>query len=414
MKQSTDGFPRVGKATWWDRVWDPFWVLPGLIAASSLLLGLGVPAFDEALDNPLPWVFRGGDAGARALLATIAGAMISVTGLVFSITMVILQLASSQFTPRIIGSFLDSRITQVTLGLFTGSFLYALSVLRTVRGGDGVPVPQTGVAIAYLYVVGAVVMFLAFIHHITESVRVSKVMTQVRRRSVASVRLSRPEGGGAPCEWSSPADARSSELRMDDRCGYLTVLDGDGLVHRATTCDVVVELDVTPGDFLQSGQLVGRVWGREGLTDEEASAFTALLHVSGERDFHIDPGFGVRQLVDIAERALSPGVNDPTTAIQAVNELHVVLRALTVTADPSPCLTDDRGVVRGVYRPQTFASLLSESVEELAHYGKDSVRMLPRLRHMVTDLASAALPEHRRATRDASRHVDAVMTRPPR
>jgi len=148
MTERAAPYPQAPRASWWDRIWDPFWALPGVIAVLSLLLGLGIPTFDDALGNPVPDVFRGGDAGARALLGTIAGAMISVTGLVFSITMVILQLASSQFTPRIIGSFLDSRITQVTLGVFTGSFLYALSVLRAVRGDDGVPVPQTGVAIA--------------------------------------------------------------------------------------------------------------------------------------------------------------------------------------------------------------------------------------------------------------------------
>jgi len=200
---------------------------------------------------------------------------------------------------------------------------------------------------------------------------------------------------------------------MDDRCGYLTVLDGRGLLRRAVHLGVVVELNVTPGDFLQAGQPIGQVWGRASLEDDERHTLTSLLHVGGERSFHSDPGFGVRQLVDIAERALSPGINDPTTAIQATNELHVVLRALAQTSDPSPYLSDDDGLVRVIYRPQTYAALLSASVEELAHYGRDSVRMLDRLHRMLKDLVVAARPEHHAATRQALQHADAVMAGPP-
>ena len=133
-----------------------------------MALGLALPVIDQSIGEPWGWVFQGGVDGARAVLGTIAGAMISVTGLVFSITMVVLQLASSQYSPRVLGAFLDSRISQTTLGVFTGSFIYALTVLRKVGGGSDDRVPQISVTFAYLYVLLAVAMFLAFIHHITD------------------------------------------------------------------------------------------------------------------------------------------------------------------------------------------------------------------------------------------------------
>ncbi|HET6560339.1 MAG TPA: DUF2254 domain-containing protein [Marmoricola sp.] len=384
-------------------MWRPFWVLPSAIAGFSLLLGIVLPLLDALIGEP-SWVFEGGPDGARGLLGTIAGAMISVTGLVFSITILILQLASSQFTPRILRTFLDDRIPQVTLGVFTGSFLYALTVLRSVRGDERAEVPQTAVTLSYLYVVVAVGMFLAFINHITRSVQVSHVMSRVRRRTVlAAHRLTeRPQGSGAVgAGWSPRPGAARTDLRLDDRCGYVTVLDSTMLVERAARLGVVAELDVTPGDFLVTGQVVGRGWQRDDLTEEEVDGLTAVLRLEDERDFVADPGYGVRQLLDIAERALSPAVNDPTTGVQAINELHVVFRDLAVRPDPSPYLTDDRGEVHAVYRPTGYAALLTSAVDELAHYGAESVRVVPRLREMLEDLAGAATPEHRAVTEAA-------------
>ena len=115
---------------------DSFWALPATICAVAVLLGLSLPPLERGISAHLPYVFQGGPDGARSVLGSIAGAMISVTGLVFSITMVVLQLASSQFTPRVLGSFLSSRITQATLGVFTASFVFALTVLRFVQGGS--------------------------------------------------------------------------------------------------------------------------------------------------------------------------------------------------------------------------------------------------------------------------------------
>ena len=147
--------PTIPTITLWQRIWRPFWALPAAICAAGIAAGILLPELDRRLSQHLPYLFQGGPDGARGMLSTIASAMISVTGLVFSITMVVLQLASSQFTPRILGEFLAKRITQVTLGVFTASFVFSLTVLRSVQGAtDTVSafVPQLSVTVAFLLV----------------------------------------------------------------------------------------------------------------------------------------------------------------------------------------------------------------------------------------------------------------------
>jgi uncharacterized membrane protein len=401
----TEAWPAPSRLTWWGAFWGRFWALPLLVAATSLALGIALPELDSRLEQTPAWVFEGGVDGARSVLGTIAGAMISVTGLVFSITIVVLQLASSQFSPRILRSFLQSRVVQLTLGVFTGSFLYALTVLRAVRGGDDGRVPQLSVTAASAYVVVAVGMFLAFIHHITTSVQVAHVMASVRRQTVAAARrLAGPEEGSRP--WSPPAGDARQPLHNGDRSGYVTALDRERLVKEAHRLGGVVELELEPGDHLAPGQRIGWLWGASAPGDAREGV-SGAVHLASERDVAADPGFGVRQLLDIADRALSPGVNDPTTAVQAVNELHVVLTQLAGQPDPPATLVDDGRVV-AVYRPQTYGGHLDQVVTELLRYGGDSDRVVRRLRSMLLVLLEAARPEHKAATTDGLARVSAA------
>lgn len=401
------GRPEVRRLSWWDRLWQPFWTLPATIATASLVLGLALPALDGRV-QPWEWVFHGGPEGARSVLSTIAGAMISVTGLVFSITIVVLQLASSQYSPRVLANFLDSRTSQVTLGVFAGSFVYALTVLREV-GGDADRVPQISVTVAYGYVLVAVAMFLAFIHHITMSVQVSRVMAQIRAQTIHNVRRLFSDTDQHRSGWSPRPETPRADLTLDGRGGYVTILDSTLLVRRAADLGVVVELVVAPGDYATSGQTVGWVWGRQTVTAEEVAGLTDAIRFGTVRTLSGDVGLGVRQLLDIAERALSPGVNDPTTALQAMNELHAVLREMCTRPDPSPFLVDDEGTVRVVYQPQTYARALAATVEELVHYGRDTVRVVPQLRHLLVDLVQASRPEQRAVSVQALDSVDRYL-----
>lgn len=391
------GRPERDRTRWWDRIWEPFWVLPAAVAFASLCLGAFLPDVDERLANWTPYVFESGPDGARQLLGTIASAMISVTGLVFSITMVVLQLASSQFTPRLLGTFLQSRVVQLTLGVFTGSFVYSLTVLRQVRDGSSAGeefVPQVSVTLAFVYVLASVAFFVAFIHHITQSVRLSHVVARIGDTTrVAADTLY--EGEPPNASWSPASGTERRALEFDARRGQVTTIDSTALCHWAAEHDCVVELDVGLGDYLTEGDSIGRLWG--GPADVDLDVVSRFIEIERERSLQTDFGYGIRQLTDIADRALSPGINDPTTAIQVIDELYSILRILAAEPNLSPYLVDADGAVRATYRPPNLAELLETSLAEIAGYASDAPRVLARIREVLTRLGEIAHPQHREA-----------------
>jgi uncharacterized membrane protein len=196
-----------------------FWLLPAVFGVTAGLLGVAMPALDGVLlqSRNLPFLFGGGPEGARALLSAIISSMISFTALVFSITIVVLQLTSSQFSPRVLRTFLRDRFNQVTLGVFVATFVYAMAVLRAVRGtADTSPfVPQLAVTTAFVFVLGSVLVFLFYLHHTAQAIRVATIIDGIARRPGRSStstrpprrrtsrRRYRPRGtGGRPVSWS--------------------------------------------------------------------------------------------------------------------------------------------------------------------------------------------------------------------
>ena len=393
--------PRLDHPSLWQRIWRPFWVLPFVIVFAALVLSWVLPWLDRSISHEIPFVFQGGPDGARGLLSTIASAMISVTGLVFSITMVVLQLASSQFSPRVLRTFLDQRTPQHTLGVFTASFVYALTVMRSVgaEGSASTNVPQLAVTVAFLMVLASVGMFLAFIHHITTTVQVTTVVNRVGRRTAHLV----DEQFGPPDDipgfgptWSPRPDEESVPLVVRGRHGSLDHVDYPRLVALARDNDVVVHLGVHLGSFIASGHRVGTVWGTAELDEELRQGLDRTLGIARTRTTIQDISFGVRQLVDIAERALSPGINDPTTAIQVLDEIHVILRELAVRRTISPYIVDESGEVRVVTQPPSFAGILDLALDEVIDYA-DNVQVPRKLEELLEDVGDVARPENRAA-----------------
>ena len=266
--------PQTRSISRWDRLWRPFWVLPTVIIVLATLAGIFMPELDRGLDDELPYFFPGGASGARDMLGNIAGAMISVTGLVFSITMVVIQLASSQYSPRVLGDFLSSRVTQVTLGIFAASFTYALTVLRSVQGESGEGgsfVPQVSVTLGFLLVLASVGMFLTFIHHITNSIQVSSIVSHLGDATVDVVDryLPHPDTPGSRLglsSWEPGPDLTAQTLEAVEH-GAVVEVDHRRLVSWAAERDVVVEILLQVGDFVPEGAPAVRVWRRAGAED---------------------------------------------------------------------------------------------------------------------------------------------------
>ncbi len=373
---------------------DRFWFVPTLFAIAAAALGVALPRLDGALQQArnLPFLFGGGPEGARALLSAIISSMITFTALVFSITIVVLQLTSSQFSPRVLRTFLRDRFNQVTLGAFVATFVYAMLVLRAVRGTADVSpfVPQLAVTTAFVLVLASVVLFLFYLHHMAQAIRVATIIAEIAGETREL--LDRQHPAETDEKRSAPfLDGAAGRVVPAPRPGVVQAVGFADLADVAERSGVTVEGLRALGEFVPEGAALFRVSG--GDVDDEQLHSTVVL--GEERSMDQDVGFGLRQLVDIASRALSPGVNDPTTAVQVLDQLHDLLRRLATRPLPTRRTVERGGRVVLVAPATGFADYLDLGVDEIHHWGGDDPRILARLCVLLRDVHSVARPEHR-------------------
>jgi uncharacterized membrane protein len=414
-----------------DRLRESLWFIPGLglilaVVAAAIMLLISNQLL--ATQAHLPLIFGGGPEGARGMLQAIASSVVTVAGVVFSITVVALQLTSTQFSPRVLRNFMRDRPTQVTLAIFVATITYSLLVLRTIRSADadgtGAYVPGLAVTGALLLAFVSLAMLIYFIHHIGMRIQVSSIIESVTAETLGTIeglhreleRL-RDQGGGevvaAPGAASAAvaADARTVPAR---RSGYLQYTDLGALLRLAHDEGLRLALLVPPGGWVQEHAPLFAVEPRgDELGDEARQQLDEHLcdnvGLGSQRSMRQDVGFGVQQLVDICVKALSPGINDPTTATQCIDRLTQVLVAVGRQDDPPVILTDADGVPRLAPRLPNFDALLRQGFEQVRHFGSG---MPVVLRHLALSLATlkAALPSQRHGPirREAERVASAA------
>lgn len=413
--------PEVPAWTRWQRFWAQFWAIPFLTSVIAIIAGITIPHVDRALTNQIPHIFASDAASAHAIHTTISTAMISITGLVFSITIVVLQLAASQFTPRVLGAFLESRVTQLTLGVFAGTFLYSLTVLRSIKEPSSITpgfVPQLATGFAYLLVVICVGFFLAFIQHITNSIRVTQVIRDVSRTTVKTLGRMIPhpdeiDTGQQPSAWVKPESSVETPLVLHQADDRLSDIDYHHLVDVAKYLDVTIKLDVQVGTYIAANTRIGTIYGNLSDVDDALENIRRGFILSPQRSMRQDTAFGIRQLVDISGRALSIGINDPLTAVEVVNALHTILTRVVTRPTPVPYVTDSEGEIRLIYKPQIARDLIALAVTEIAGWGSTSVIVTRQLRKMLSDLSAIALDEHQPLLQNATKLVNELDQTPP-
>jgi uncharacterized membrane protein len=382
------------------------WFIPLLFAAAAVLAAFLLVALDRELSEEPSFTFGGTPEGARSVLSTIAQSMLTFTGLVFSVTMLVLQLASSQLSPRVMRTFLRDRGNQVVLGLFVATFLYTLLVLREVRGGsDEVDtfVPAVAVWSAFALLVASVAAFIWYIDHMAHAIRASTVIEAIWSESVAAVDRLYPD----PFDPAADPDRRpepegpATDIRSEE-AGVVVGVDTDRLLELAAEHDGVIVVAPRVGEFVPEGGRLATGWGA--WDDDAKDEVRGAIGQANERTMEQDVGFGLRQLVDVAVRALSPGINDPTTAAQALDRIHDILRRLAGRAYPARVVEVD-GRVRLVRPIDTFADHLSLALDEIRLSGRSQVQVVRRLDGLLEDLAATA-PEARRPL--VERHRRAV------
>ncbi len=310
---------------WMETLGDLFWIRPALLVLGGVLLGQPMVLAEQAglklPGVPHGWVYTGGEAGARSLLGAVASSTIGVAGTTFSITVAALSLASGQMGPRLLRNFVRDRGNQAALGIFLGTFAYALVVLRTVRSVEEQAfVPHLGVTTALLLALLCVSTLVWFVHHVATGINVETVIDVVHAELSEAIRRLDPAGRVAIAD---PVPPRGVPVTLDGR-GYLRAVDEDALAVWAGERGAVVVLLVRPGAYLFPGAPVAEVIGGPG-GDDAGGAIRDAFSVGSRQAAAQDLEFAVRQLVEIGLRALSPGINDPFTAIAVVDRLGAAL-----------------------------------------------------------------------------------------
>jgi len=375
------------------------WPLPALAVALAVVMGVALPALDSAVDGELPenvgaFLFSGGPEAARSILQAISGSLITVTSLTFSLTVVTLQLASSQFSPRLLRTFTSDRFVHGTLALFLAAFAFALTVLRTVRdegSGNTAFVPEISVTVAFALAIASVVGLVLFLAHLAREIRVETMMRRVNLETQETI--DRVFADDRPTQGPGPVPASRAVPINSYSSGFLTSVDKDALLRTVTTCGAVVRLDLPPGSSLVVGVPFATAWAldkgtalgeeaRETLTQE----VNAALATGFERTNVQDVGFGFRQLVDVAVRALSPGINDPTTAVHVIGHLSDLLCRLADKNPGAEHLTDDDGRIRVVLSLPTLRDLLDMAMDQPRKYGAADPAVADRLLGLLHEL----------------------------
>ncbi|QUL36703.1 DUF2254 domain-containing protein [Erythrobacter sp. JK5] len=319
---------------WLARLRANYWFYPTLFSVVGAILGFTMVALDRAgfgasLEH-YEWLVPVRPSGAADILSVMASSMIAIASTVFSITIVAVSFASGTYGPRLLANFLEDRGNQISLGTFVGTFVYAMIVLRSVRSEDETPVegvtagadmaasgftPQLGVLVAYFLMALCIGVLVFFLNHVPSSIRINKVLESIGERLIAAIRDKYPVEN----EFSDARPSEGGDPLLGEDTGYIQMIDYDALEQVARDCGGTFSLSVRTGDFVHRGLPLMDVDGCD--PDAVAEAVRDAFTLGPVRTPEQDPQFLIDELVEIGLRALSPGINDPFTAITALHWL---------------------------------------------------------------------------------------------
>ncbi len=406
---------------YWDLLRSSFWFLPSIMAGGAILLAFCAVALDRAVTTDLlqrwSWAYTGGAEGASVVLGTISGSMITIAGVVFSMTLVALSLASSQLGPRLLQNFMRDTANQLVLGTFIATFVYCLLVLRTIRRADEtVFVPHLSVTIGVLFALVSLGVLIYFIHHVSVSIQADVVVARVGRELVEGIERLFPEriGDGQAAAAFEPPAAGFLEQFEREACpvaasadGYVQRIDSDALLTLAAKEDVLVRIERAPGQYIVLGRPLVMVSPGNRITDAFAVRVNAAFVVGDQRTDAQDVEFAIHQLVEIAVRALSPGINDPFTAMASVDRLGSALCRLAARVMPTPYRTDDACRLRVIAPAGSFPHILDAAFNQIRQYSGTSAAVTIRLLETIAVIAECAhCPEDRMALH---RHAEMIV-----
>lgn len=365
-------------------VFGSYWFIPGAmtaVAAALALLGVWIDrTWEDAWPPGLGWLIFSEPDGARAVLQAIAGSMVTVAGVTFSITIATVSQATNQFGPRLMTNFLQDLGNQITLGAFIATFVFCLIVLRTVKAGEGSGVtpfvPNISIALAMVLAIASLAVLIYFFQHVPDSVHISMMVSAVGLRIHTMIDHLYPESlgkgdGDDPLEEAyalGEGPLQDAAPVYASVCGYVGHIDPKALMETASEKEVVVWVSARPGAFVDPTVPLAFVKPGGHVDDRTRKRIRASYIVGRKRTETQDLLFLVQQLVEVAGKALSPGINDPVTAMTCIDWLTSSFIRFAGRSVPSPCRYDEAGVLRVVAQPVTFAELAEACYGQVRPY----------------------------------------------
>jgi uncharacterized membrane protein len=364
-----------------------FWVVPSLGVLTGIVLSLVTVAIDRRSGNGLlSQGIVGNGTDARSTLTTIAAAVVTLTSMVLTVTLVAVQLAMGQFSPRIVRALLDDRGDQFAIAVFGATFTFAVFSLRAIDTGPGAAVPVVTVLTALALAVASAFALFFFVHHAGQQLRVGALIDLVGDELRRQLERRFPPDSGLREEAS---------VLLSRRAGNVIHCDRDALVAEARRAGCTLELVPMMGDFVTRGAPLVRVQGDGARLDRER--VRRLITLDDERTHRDDPAYGFRKLVDVAQRALGTASNDATTAVQVINRLHDCLRQIADRPFPNGHVRDEDDELRLIERVLDWDGYVRLAFDEIRLAAGGFPQVTRRLEAALADLKTVAPPERQPA-----------------
>lgn len=400
---------------YWDEIRSSYWFIPASLGVCALMLGIFMPIIDSNLDLfSLPlWLFSSADAAGDTLSA-IAGALVAVTGTVISITFVTLSLTSQQFGPRLLRTFMLDYVTQVAIGVFLSTGLYCLLVLRVIpEKASSANMPHLSVALALVFLIISISVLIIFFHHTAMSIQAPSIIAAVSHELHDALNRLYPESIGEPGDkteeehqklLSGPTFSVNSLKE-----GYIQAIDTEDLLSILAEEDVILKFHYRPGSYISTTSVLASLYGYNDVevSSEFLKKINDCLIVGIRRTPRQDIECVIEELVEVAVRSLSPGINDPFTAISCIDYLGSAVAILAGRNFPSPNRYDDTGNLRLISDTTTFDGVVNAAFNQIRQNARNSVAVTIRLLEALRLIAKEVREEDRKFS--LLRHADMIV-----
>lgn len=402
----------------WHAIRSSLWFFPAILTLLAGALAMATLMADQTFRDTIirilgPFGTMGPD-GARALLSTVAGSVITIAGVAFSITIVALTLASSQFGPRLLRTFMKDKGNQLVLGIFIATFVYSLLVMAAIRDAEHqLFVPIISVFSSLTFALVSLGAFIYFIHNVSTSIHADNVVFAISQdlnravgRMVAKGANRQPHEAKSTAKPLPTENEDNSIVIVSSKNGYLQAIDFPNLVKLAKEHDLTFKLLHRPGDFVMKGHSLVQLWPRKDLPEDLHRNVNLAFILGSQRTDEQDIEYAIHQMVELALRALSPGINDPFTAMSCIDWLGAAINQLAEQGLPTPYYHDDQDELRVIADVPEMSGIFDAAFSQIRQHGCNNVAVTLRL--LETFKGIAVCTENQEVRTAISRHAEMV------